>query len=59
MEYQEVVLSLASTLELAATNIKKAQEQYKQQHDRHATSVDYKVGDLVLVKFLHEECRKR
>ena len=60
MDYrEEVVLSLASARELTVTNTKKAQKQYKQQHDHHATSVDYKVGDLVLVKFPHEECRKK
>ena len=52
---EEVVLSLASAQELAVTNIKKAQEQYKQQYDCHATSVDYNISDLVLMRFPHEE----
>ena len=46
---------MASVQELAATNIKKAQEQYKWQHDHHATLVDYNVSDLVSVRFPHEK----
>jgi len=56
MEYrEELVLSLASARELAAANIKRAQDHYKKQYDRHATPRDYDIGDLVLVKFPHEE----
>ena len=40
---------------MAAANIKKGQVHYKQQYDRHATSSGYRMGDLVLVKFPHEE----
>ena len=56
MEYrEELILSLTSARELAAADIKKAQAYYKQQYDRHATSSGYHMGDLVLVKFPHEE----
>ena len=55
---EEVVLSLASARELAAANIEKAQQHYKHQYDRHAIAVNYRVGDLVLVKFPQEESGK-
>ena len=52
---EELVLSLSSARELAAANIKIAQKIYKHQYDKHAGPVNFKVGDLVLVKFPHEE----
>ena len=55
---EEVVLSLASARELAAATIEKAQQHYKHQYDHHATAVNYRVGDLVLVKFPQEESGK-
>ena len=55
-EYQEeLVLSLSSARELAAANIEIAQKAYKHQYDKHAAPTNFKVGDLVLVKFPHEE----
>jgi len=59
MEYwEELILSWTSTRKLAAANIKKGQVHYKQQYDRHATSSGYRMGDLVLVKFPHEESER-
>ena len=56
MEYrEELVLSLSSARELTAANIKIAQKAYKHQYDKHAAPTNFKVGDLVLVKFPHEE----
>ena len=47
---EEVVLSLASAQEFSVSNIKKAQEQYKQQYDCHAASVDYNISDFHMKK---------
>ena len=55
---EEVILSLSSARELAAANIKTAQKNYKRQYDKHAASVNFKVGDIVLVRFPHEESGK-
>ena len=49
------MLSLLSASELAALNIKAAQKRYKRQYDRHAALSKYQVGDLVLIRFPHEE----
>jgi len=59
-DYQEeLVLSLSSARELAASNIKAAQKCYKRQYDKHAASSQYRVGDLVLIRFPHEETGKQ
>ena len=55
---EEVTLSLSSTRELAASNIKTAQKRYKEQYDKRATPVSFKAGDLVLVRFPQEESGK-
>ena len=56
--HEEVVLSLSSARKFAAANIKVAQRNYKCQYDKHSVSVRFKVGDLVLVQFTHEETGK-
>ena len=51
-EYQEeLILSLSSARELAASNIRAAQKQYKEQCDKKARTVDYQLEDWVLVQF--------
>ncbi len=52
---QELVLSLSSPRQLAAKSIRVAQQKYKAQYDKRSSSTDFKIGDLVLVKFPQEE----
>ena len=55
-EFREtLILTLASARELALTQIKKSQAKYKKYYDRRSTPISLKQGDLVLVKFPHEE----
>ena len=52
---EELVLFLSSARELAAANIEISQKAYKRQYDKHTAPTNFKVGDLVLVKFPHKE----
>lgn len=52
---EELVLSLSTARELAVSNIQRAQKRYKQQYDRKTKTVEWKIGDWVLVRFPHEE----
>lgn len=38
---EELIVSLSSAREIAATNIRAAQRRYKQQYDKKASDVDY------------------
>ena len=51
-------MSLSSTRELTAENIKTSQKRYKQQYDKRATSIHFKAGGFVLVRFPHKESGK-
>ena len=55
---EEVVLSLSSARELAASSICRTQQKYKTTYNWKATSTHYQIGDWVLVKFPHEESGK-
>lgn len=52
---QELVLSLSSAREMATKSIRKAQRRYKTQYDKRSSTIDYKVGDWVLVRFPQDE----
>ena len=52
---QELVLSLSPAREIATKSIQKAQKRYKTQYDKKSVSIDYKVGDWVLVRFPQDE----
>jgi len=52
---EQLILSLTSVCELAATNIQAAQKRYKKYHDCNAHQKGYKLGNWVLVWFPHEE----
>ena len=56
---EELVLSLSSAREFAASNIKTAQNRYKRHYDKNAVPSKYQVGDLILIRFLHEETGKQ
>jgi len=59
-DYQEeLVLSLLSARELAASNIKTAQSRYKRHFDKNAVPSKYQVGDFVLIRFPLEETGKQ
>lgn len=48
---EEVILSLTSARNLAAKNIKVAQEHYKNFYDQGTKQVDYHLGDWVFIRF--------
>ena len=52
---QELMMSLTSARTLAIQNIQNAQERYKNQYDKKADPVEFKVGEWVMVRFPHEE----
>ena len=52
---QELMMSLTSARTLAVQNIQNAQEHYKNQYDKKADPVEFKVGEWVMVRFPHEE----
>ena len=52
---EEVTLSLSTTRANAVKNIRKAQQRYKRQYDRNAGTVEYSVGQWVLVRFPADE----
>ena len=56
---EELILSLSSARELAATNVQAVQQRYKQQYHKTACRADYRVGDWVLVLFPAEETGKK
>ena len=49
------MLTLSSARELAARNIQRAQLRYKEQYDRGARPIDFRLGDWVFVKFPQDE----
>ena len=55
---EELVLNLSSARALAAKSILKAQQNQKDQYDRHTNSSKLKVGDWILIHFPHEESGK-
>ena len=52
---KEVTLSLFTTRANAVKSIRKAQQRYKRQYDRNAGTVEYSVGQWVLVRFPADE----
>lgn len=52
---EELMLSLSSARELAASCIRKAQAKYKRSYDRRVREVTMRVGDWVLVRFPQDE----
>ena len=52
---EELMLSLSSARELAASCIRKAQAKYKRSYDRRVREVAMRVGDWVLVRFPQDE----
>jgi hypothetical protein len=57
---EELTVSLASAREIAAASIKKAQQRYKANYDKKATrSLEFRVGDWVMVRFPPEESGKK
>ena len=52
---QELMVSVTSARELAAQNIRRAQDYYKKHYNRRAKPAGYKVGQWVLIRFPHEE----
>ena len=59
VDYREqLVMSLSSARKLAADSIRAAQRKYKDQYDKRARPVTFKVGDWVLVLFPQEESGK-
>ena len=52
---EELMLSLSSARDVATQSIRKAQERYKQYHDKKATWTEFKLGQWVLVRFPQEE----
>ena len=58
---EELILSLSSARELAATNIHNEQKRTKERHDNKSNVKPhpYKIGDWVLVRFPQEETGKK
>ena len=56
---EQLLLSMTSARELAATQIQKAQKRYKAQYDKESNSLEYQLGDWALVKFPQEESGKQ
>ena len=52
---EELMLSLSSARELAATSIQTAQARYKRQYDRNAREANLRLGDWVLIRFPQDE----
>lgn len=56
---EELILSLSSARELAVENIRKGQTRTKQRYDRTANSIQFTIGDWILIRFPAEESGKR
>lgn len=56
---EQLMLSLSSARELAASNIRAAQRKYKHQYDKKSRPVPFKLGYWVLVRFPQEESGKQ
>ena len=52
---EELMLSLSSARQLAASSIQKAQVKYKEQYDRKTKETTFRVGDWILVRFPQDE----
>ena len=52
---EELIVSLSSARELAASSIQEAQKSYKTQYDKKVRVVNFRVGDWVFVRFPEEE----
>ena len=56
---EQLIVSLSSARELAASNIRATQKKYKRQYDKKSRPVPLKLGDWVLVRFPQEESGKQ
>ena len=52
---EQLMLTLSSARELAASNIQRAQLRYKEQYDRGARPSTFKLGEWVFLKFPQDE----
>ena len=52
---EELMCSLSSAREIAATSIRRAQARYKRQYDRRARESTVRIGDWVLIRFPQDE----
>ena len=55
---EELVLCLSTARKHACDALKKAQQRYKQQYDKHCHPAQYKVGDWIMVRFPQDESGK-
>ena len=55
---EELVLCLSTARKHACDALKKAQQSYKQQDDKHCHPAQYKVGDWIMVMFPQDESGK-
>ena len=51
----QLIQSLSSAREIAATSIQRAQVKYKKQYDKKAKPLPHEVGDWILIRFPQEE----
>ena len=56
---EQLMTSLSSARELAASSIRAAQKKYKRHYDKKARPVPFRLGDWVLVRFPQEESGKQ
>ena len=56
---EELVLNLSSARALAAKSISKAQQNQRDQYDRHTNSSKLKIGDWILIHFPQDETGKQ
>ena len=52
---EELIKTLTTARELAASSIRAAQEKYKKQHDKKAKPLPYRAGEWILIRFPQEE----
>ena len=52
---EELMLTLSSARQLAASRIQRAQMKYKEQYDRKAKETTLRIGDWVLIRFPQDE----
>ena len=52
---EQLIATLSSARELAASNLQRAQKRYKQQYDRHTRPADLRAGEWVFVRFPQDE----
>ena len=52
---EQLMITLSSTRELAANNIRRAQRRYKQQYDKNTRPCEFRLGQWVFVKFSQDE----